>query len=311
MLVGVLVTAALAAAPLLVHNQFYLHVAILTFLNVIFAVSLAVIARTGQLALSHAAFIGVGAYASVLVVMRLGAPFLGGLAAAGAVTAAIAAALGWVILRLRGVYFVLVTFAFGEVVRLILLDQPAVSGGANGITGIPAPVLLGVALDTKARFYPLALAAAVLVVVLSARLLASPAGRAFDAIAQNADLSESIGIDIHRYQVLAFVIGSAMAGAGGTLLAHYIRYVSPESFTFWESVTFIIMVVVGGRSTLAGPIVGAAFITPLPELLRGVQEMQHVVYGAILILVLRFLPAGLASLAVRRPSPGESSGAST
>jgi branched-chain amino acid transport system permease protein len=283
-----------------VANQFYLHVAILSFLNVIFAVSLAVIARTGQLSLSHAAFIGVGAYASVLVVMRLDAPFLAGLVASIAVTAALAAVLGWVILRLRGVYFVLVTFAFGEVVRLILLDQPTVSGGANGITGIPAPMLLGVPLDTKARFYALALSAAVLVVIFAARLLASPAGRAFDAIAQNPDLSESVGIDIHRYQVLAFVVGSAIAGGGGALLAHYIRYISPESFTFWESVTFIIMVVVGGRTTLAGPIVGAAFITPLPELLRGAQELQHVIYGAILILVLRFLPAGIASVAARR-----------
>jgi branched-chain amino acid transport system permease protein len=287
-------SAAVAALPLLIGNPFYLHLAVLVCLNIVFVASLGIIARVGQLSLCHGAFAGIGAYASVLAVMRLELPFLAGFLLAGLAAGLTAALLGWVILRLRGVYFVLVTFAFGELFRLLMLDMPTLSGGANGIAGVPPVSLFGLVLDTKASFYPLALAAAAASVIFVVVLMRSPTGRAFDSTAANLPLAEASGIDTHRFQVVAFAIGSMIAGFGGSLLAHYVGYISPETFHFLLSVNFIIMLVVGGRLTWAGPILGAVILTPLPELLRSTLELQHVLYGVALILVLRFMPDGIA-----------------
>lgn len=291
--------AVLCAAPLVAGKPFWLHLAILVCLNAIFAGSLGIIARVGQLSLCHGAFAGIGAYAAVLSVMRAGFPFLAGVALAVVAAGLLAAALGSIILRLRGVYFVLVTFAFGELVRLVLLDFPSVSGGANGVTGIPPARILGHEIRGQAGFYVFALVSALAVLAFTIALLRSPVGRAFDAIAENLALAEGSGIGARRFQVVAFAIGSAIAGGGGALLAHYVGYVSPETFSFALSLNVIIMLVVGGRRSVVGPLLGALVLTPLPELLRETLALQHILYGAALILVLRFLPEGLGGLADR------------
>ena len=149
---GWLVLAALVVAPWLVPSQFLVHLAVLAALNVISVNGLALISRSGQLSLGHAAFIAVGAYVSVLLSMHAGVGFLLGTLGAMLATGLVALVLGWVILRLRGVYFVLVTFAFGELVRLVLLDLGSLTGGANGLTGIVPATLFGFVFDTRARF---------------------------------------------------------------------------------------------------------------------------------------------------------------
>ena len=206
-----------------------------------------------------------------------------------------ALALGWVILRLRGVYFVLVTFAFGELLRLALLDGAALTGGANGIAGIAPAEILG-AFDSRGRYYGLALGAALLSTWALGALFRRPLGHAIDAVADNPALAESTGLNVHRIQLLAFVCGCLLAAAGGALQSRYIGYVSPESFNTSISVGFIIMLVIGGRRSVWGPLVGALVLTPLPELFRGAVQTQHIFYGAALILILRFLPGGLASV---------------
>ncbi len=299
---------ALAALPLAPGHAFYLHLGILVALNVVFTLSLGIVSRVGQLSLAHGAFVGVGAYAAVLAVVQGGLPFSAGVLVAAAVAALLAAGLGWTIMRLRGVYFVLVTFAFGELVRLLLLDFPSISGGANGITGIPPARLLGVTFDTKPRFYALAVAAALGVYLFTRALLRSPVGRAFGAVSENLALAEGSGTPTRNVQILAFAIGSGIAGGGGALLAHYVGYISPETFNFQFAVNLIVMLVVGGRGSLLGPVLGAALLTPMPELLRATLELQHILYGAALILVLRFLPAGLGGIVdgwlARRPAAG-------
>lgn len=295
-LAGAAALAVAAALPWF-GSPFVLHLAVLAALNVLIVNGLALISRCGQLSLGHAAFVAIGAYASVLAASRLGWSF-----AAAALLGAVAAglvggALGWVILRLRGVYFVLVTFAFGELVRLALLDGAGWSGGANGIAGIPAASLLGYAFDTRARFYGLALAAALLSSAGLWWLFRRPLGHAIDAVRDNAALAESTGLNVHRLQVLCFVAGCMLAALGGALQARYIGFVSPESFNTGISVAFVIMLVIGGRLSVWGPLVGALVLTPLPELFRGAVQTQHVFYGAALILILRFLPDGLAGLA--------------
>lgn len=296
---GLMALAALAVLPLALNDAFYLHLAIFICLNAIQVSGLSLLARTGQVSLCHGAFAGIGAYASVAVVMGAGLPFAAGLLVAVVASAAFAWLLGAIVLRLRGVYFVLVTFAFGELVRLCLLEGDTVTGGANGITGIPPAALFGYVFSTKTSFYCLAVVITAAVFFLLHRLYRSPAGHAVDAVGENANLAEASGLGVRGTQTFAFTLGSALAGLGGALTAHYLGYVSPESFNMHLSVALIIMMVVGGRAYLFGPLVGALVMTPLPELFRGAVETQNIFYGAALILMLRFLPQGLSSLGRR------------
>ena len=290
-----LALAAAAVTPWFA-GPFVQHLAVLTCLNVLIVNGLALIARCGQLSLGHAAFVAVGAYGSVLAARHLGWGFLPSMLAGVAITAVVALALGAIILRLKGVYFVLVTFAFGELVRLALLDGSSWSGGANGIAGILPAELAGWVFDSRASFYGLALAVALGSVGLLAAVARRPFGHAIDAVAENPALAESTGLSVQRIQLCAFVGGCALAAAGGALQARYVGYVSPESFNASISISFIIMLVIGGRRSVWGGLIGAMVLTPLPELFRGAVQTQHIFYGAALILILRFLPAGLAGL---------------
>lgn len=291
-----LAALALVLLPLVLNDPFYMHLAILVCINAIVVSGLSLLARTGQISLCQGAFVGVGAYVSVLAVMGAGLSFPIGVIVAVLAAGACAFVLGAIMLRLTGVYFVLVTFAFGELVRLCLLEWDGVTGGANGITNIPPASILGYVFDDKTAFYCLAVVIALAVTVLLRVLYRSPAGHAIDAVGENAQLAESSGISVRTTQLFAFTVGSALAGLGGALIAHYVGYISPESFNMQLSVAVIIMMVVGGRKHLLGPLIGALVMTPLPELFRGAVESQNIFYGVALILMLRFLPQGLASL---------------
>jgi branched-chain amino acid transport system permease protein len=293
---GIVLLAAALVLPQLTTNQFHLHLANLMLLNAIFAISLGLIASVGQISLGHAAFVAAGAYISALLAMNLKIPPIFGILIAGLVTGFAAVLLGKVLLRLRGVYFVLVTFLAGQVFTLVALNWESLTHGANGLVGIPAISLFGFPLQTRLRFYYFALAAFVLVLSFVWALMRSQYGRAFRSIAENIRLAESSGIDVSHYQVVAFALGSGIAGAAGAVMVHYIRFLSPDSFTFNDSVAYITMLVVGGRTGLIGGVLGALFLTPLPEFLRGFVGAQHIIYGVILLAVLLFLPNGLVSL---------------
>ena len=299
LLPGIALVVALAAAlvlPQLTTNQFYIHLANLMLLNSIFAVSLGLIASVGQISLGHAAFVAAGAYVSALAALSFKLPPLLGIVLAGLVTGLAAVLLGKILLRLRGVYFVLVTFLAGQVFTLIVLNWESVTHGANGLLGIPAISIFGLPLSTRLRFYYFALAAFIIVVTFVWALMRSQYGRAFRSIAENVRLAESSGIDVSHYQVVAFALGSGIAGAAGAAMVHYIRFLSPDSFTFNDSIAYITMLVVGGRHTMIGGVLGALFLTPLPELLRGFVGAQHIIYGVILLCVLLFIPNGLVSI---------------
>lgn len=284
-------------------GQFVLHLAILACLNIVMVNGLSLIDRSGQLSFGHSAPVALGAYGSVLLVSMTGLGVLISAAIALVMVAVVAGLLGWVILRLRGVYFVLVTFAFAELVRLALLDAVSITGGANGIAAIP-PLQIGeFAFDTRERFYALALALAAGSVGLMVWLFRRPLGQAMNAVAANAPLAESTGLNVLRIQIVAYIGGSVLAGLGGVLTARYIGFISPESFNTGASVAFITMLVIGGRKSLYGPVVGALVLTPLPELFRGAVQTQHMFYGAALILILRFLPGGIASILQFRTKP--------
>ncbi|MGP1615638.1 MAG: branched-chain amino acid ABC transporter permease [Pollutimonas bauzanensis] len=294
------VALCLLLVPLLFNNVFYVHLAVMVCLNAIIVSGLALIVRSGQLSLCHAAFMGIGAYVSVLAVMKLGMPYVWACLLGTAMAALLAFLLGSAILRLRGVYFVLITFAFGELFRLAMLEYAPVTGGANGIANIPAIEFMGMVLSGRKEFYCLAAVFAVLSVAFLRVLFNTPKGHMLDAVGENPGLSEAAGISVRNNQLFAFVAGSGIAGFAGSLLAHYVGYISPESFTAQVSIAAIIMLVAGGRGSVLGPLIGALIMTPLPELFRGAVQSQNIFYGVTLILILRFLPQGIASLRISR-----------
>jgi branched-chain amino acid transport system permease protein len=298
---GIAVLAALASVPLWLGNPYHLHVLIMAGIFSVLALSLnLLLGYAGQLSLGHAAFFGLGAYATALGTVKLGwSPW------AGLVLALVAPGLaGWAVgriaLRIRGAYFVLLTVSFAGVISLISVNWMELTNGPLGIPGVPAlalplPGLGEWPLRRKPAFYGVMLAAAALSYLVCARLVRSRVGRALVALRENETLAESVGIDATHYLVLATVVSAAMAGLGGWLYAHYTRFVSPEVFLFGYTVTMVIMVVAGGKGTLAGPVVGAALFTALPEALREATswQWQMLAYGVILMLVLYFLPRGI------------------
>jgi branched-chain amino acid transport system permease protein len=294
--VALLVVAAVTA-PLWVANPYHLHVLIMAGIFAILALSLnMLLGYTGQLSLGHAAFFGIGAYTSALLSLPpLEWSFWLALPAAALAAGIAGWAIGRLALKLRGAYFVLVTISFAGVISLVSINWMQLTNGPLGLPGVPAPTLGPWTLRTKSSYWYLVLAATALVYLVCRRLIRSRIGRAFVALRENEPLAESVGIDGTRYLVLAAVVSAAMAGVGGSLYAHYTRFVSPEVFLFSYTVTMVIMVIAGGQGTLAGPIVGALLFTVLPEALREAVawQWQMLAYGIVLILCVFFLPRGI------------------
>lgn len=295
---GLWLTAAIILAvavcwPLVTTNNYLVTIATLIALNAIGASSLHLIVRTGLVSLAHAAFMGIGAYTAVLTLMSLGWPFPLNLLAGMAAPALVALVIGPVLLRLSGKYFVLVTFLFGEIVRLVLTEWQSVTGGANGIFSIPPPTA---ALAAPLPFYYFVLAVALVCVGIVARLLVSEFGRAIDSLREAEQLAECSGIPVTRFKVIVFVIGCGLVGIQGGLQAYLLRYIDPSAFTFVQSLNLVVMNVIGGMEHLGGALIGTVFIVALPELLSGYVEVQQILFGIILLVVMAVVPGGIVGL---------------
>jgi branched-chain amino acid transport system permease protein len=278
------------------RSPYHLHVLIMAGIFSVLALSLnLLLGYTGLLSLGHAAFFGIGAYTSALLALRLDWPFPLALASAAALAGLAGWAIGRLALNVRGAYFVLVTISFAGVVSLVSQNWMDLTNGPLGLPGVPPPSLGPWTLRTKTAQYYLVLSATAMASLVCRRLVRSRIGRAFLALRENEPLAQSVGIDPTRYLVLATVVSAAMAGVAGSLYAHYTRFVSPEVFLFSYTVTMVIMVIAGGKGTLAGPIVGAIVFTALPEALREVLawQWQMVVYGVLLVGLVYFLPRGI------------------
>jgi branched-chain amino acid transport system permease protein len=293
---AVLAAVVLIGWPLLTDDKFLHHVGVLICITAIAAASLHLIIRTGHVSLGHAAFMAAGAYVSTLTVMQLRLPWPIGLLAGIAAAALLAAIVGPILLRLTGKYFVLVTFLFGEIVRMALVVTPALTGGANGIFDVPPPYPF---LLSNRAYYYFALAFAVFGVGLCARLLTCEYGRAIEAIREGERLAECSGVPVIRVKVTVFVIACALAGMAGSLQAHFIRYVGPESYSIVQSLNLVVMNVIGGMTSLIGALIGTVFMVTLPELLRGYVNLQQILFGAILFATMAFLPGGIIELGRR------------
>lgn len=311
--------------PFWIGDQYFLHVAISTGIFTIAAMSLnLLLGYTGQLSLGHVAFFGIGAYTSALLSLGFDVTIFGQRLVVGAVPVwlaflagiAMAGLSGWLIgkisFKVRGAYFVIVTISFAEVVRLVALNWVDLTEGPMALTAIP-PVTLGIPglwQDTfyqKEPNYYLTLVIAIVAYVIIRRLVTSRIGRSMIALRENEALATSVGVDVTRYLVLAAVVSASVAGAAGGLYTHYIRIIDPDVFLFIYTVTMVIMVITGGKGTLAGPVVGGIIFGIAPEIFREVAgpELQWVLYGALMILVVIFLPEGIVPALQRlRPSKG-------
>ncbi len=293
------VVLGLVIVPWVVRDHYYLHLLILSGIFVLLAVGLdLLVGYVGQLSLAHAAFFALGAYTSALLFLRLGLSMWLGLPAAALVAALTAAALGWVILRVRGHRFVIITVAFAEILKLAATNWVDLTRGFMGLPGLQMPALVvpglvTIELGTKERIYYVVLAAALLGLAGCRRLVRSSVGQAFALVRENEVLAESLGLSAFRYCMIAFVAGAALAGTAGSLYAHYVGFVSPDLFSFSYMTTMLIMVILGGKGTLIGPALGAVLFTFLPELLREAAELRMVIFAAILIVATFYMPRGI------------------
>jgi len=309
----------LFSIPLWMENLYVVHVLVITGIFIIAAMSLnLLLGYTGQLSLGHVAFFGIGAYVSALMSLGFSVHVTSDAVVgmepkpvwlAIPVAVVVAGLCGWFIgkiaFKVRGAYFVIVSISFAEVVRLVAVNWVELTQGPMALNNIPPLTLWlpGLGEHTfwkKPENYWLVLTVAVVSYVVVRRLVLSRAGRAMIALKENEPLATAVGVDVTRYLVLTTVVSAAMAGSAGALYAHYIRIVDPDVFLFFYTVTMVIMVVTGGKGTLAGPIVGGLIFGLLPEILRVFEikpELQWIFYGVLMVLVLYFLPEGIVPAA--------------
>lgn len=291
--------------PLVVRNEYLLHVAIMTLIYGIFASSLNIILLTGQFSIAHAAFYGIGAYTSALLVKELGFNFWLALPLSGLNAMVFGLFIGWVTLRLKSHYFAICTFAFGELVVMVMDNWVSLTHGPVGIRGIPgiAPLFF-MRFQSRTHIYYLILVSLLVVIVLFYRLMHSRVGRALISIREDDAFAKAIGIHIMKYKLVAFLVGTFFAGIAGSYYAHYIKYISPHAFSVMESINALIVLLIGGIGTLAGPIVGSIFNQFVPEALHVVSEYRMIIYGVITIFVIIYMPTGIIGLYRKIPWDG-------
>jgi len=282
--------------PLLL-NDYWIHVVMLMLLYGILAVSIRQMLVLGQVSFAHPAFMAIGAYTSTMLVMNWGFSFWLTIFLAGAMAAIFAFLLGLPVLRLTGPYFFLATFAFLEVVRMILTHYYEPFGGPMGIYHIPPPDPIGpINFSSISHFYYLILAVFIVTLLAFYSLEKSRFGKSWHAIGQSHMLAESLGVNVMGYRVLAFVIACFFAGVAGACFAHYMTHMSPMEFGLVLSVDCIVWAVVGGIGSVFGPAVGAAVLTLIPQLFKATAEYEAGFSAVVFMVIILFLPEGLVSL---------------
>lgn len=316
-LLGGLALAAVVAVLPLVLGDFRLSIMVFIAIFALATMGLCLLmGYAGQVSLGHAAFFGLGAYASALLSTRLGwNPWLAMLLAALG-TAAVAYLIGIPILRLRGHYLAMATLGLGIIVHIGQVELVELTGGPSGFPGIPYLSVGDFAFDRDLKFYYLAWGALLAATAVALNVVNSRVGRALRAIHGSELAAATLGVDTARYKVQVFALSAAYASLAGSLYAHYVTFISPAPFGFGASIELLVMATVGGLASIWGAIFGAAAVTLLTELIRDLLpsllgktggEQEIIVFGLILMLVMIFLPEGLTrgvlDLVRRRTAP--------
>jgi branched-chain amino acid transport system permease protein len=287
----------IALVPVFVHSDYILNLFGVAGIYAIAVMGLGILLGfTGQMSLAQAAFFGIGAYTSGWLTTHLGWSVWPAIALAVALSALVGLVVGYPCLRLSGHYLALATIGFGIITQLVLINWKDVTNGSDGMNGIPPPQIGSFAFDTYGRYYYLVLAFVLVCAYIAWRIKTTRVGRALEAIRENEIAARTTGIDATRYKIIAFVLAGSYAGLAGSLLAHDIKFISPDSYSFDQSVVFLVMLILGGSSSIGGAILGAVLLTFLPEVLRPLKSSYIMVYGAAVIAMIVFMPRGLVGL---------------
>jgi len=303
--------------PLLVADRFLLKVFTYAGLNVLVVTGLALLfGYGGQVSLGHAAFVGLGAYTCAILTTTFHVSWPLAFVAAGAVAAVGGLLLALPSLRLKGHYLAMATLGFGELMTLAFVEAVPLTHGVDGFTGIPLPTIGSITLKTPAELYWLVWGVAGVALFLAANMVSLRPGRAMRAMHGSELGAAACGVDLVGIKVRAFVVSAALAGLSGALYASVIGFISPSVFTLAASVTFLAMAVIGGSSSLAGPVAAAIVLTLVQyldalvpgisrETAQVVQTYETDVYGLAIVLIVLFAPGGIGALFKRRPGAGE------
>jgi branched-chain amino acid transport system permease protein len=275
-------------------SGYLVNLAVVTALFALPALGLSLLmGYTGQISLGHAAFVGLGAYASAILAKSLGLdPWLA-LAAAAAATTALAWGIGWLVFRLRGHHLAMATLAFGIIVHVATVEMKGLTGGQDGLSAIPPLSVLGVELATDRAVLPFAWLVCMAAILLAENLVRSPAGLTMRAVAENDAVAASFGIAPDALKRRIMALSGCYAALGGAVYAHYLGYISPGPFDVGFSIRLLLMVALGGFAGIWSVLFGVAFVVVTSELLKPLGRFDVVVYGVLLVVVMIYCPSGL------------------
>lgn len=278
-------------------GSYFRYVINLAMIFIIASFGMNILVSTNQVSIGNAAFFAIGAYTSALLVQKLGVPFIGALLAAGILAAVVGLIIGLPAIRLEDIYLGIATMGFVLICEQILINWSSLTNGANGLTVLKAS-LGRWDLNTDLKFFYFVLPVAIASIVIGRNISRTRTGRAFLALKMSPIAAQAMGINVAKYKTISFILSAFFTGIAGSLYAHYVGYIDPPTFSIFLSISFLSMVVIGGMGTIAGSILGALFVTILPEILvvLGAKEAQRVVYGISMILILRFFPLGIQGL---------------
>lgn len=303
---GAFVVLVSLGLPLLTSG-YSLQVLNLALIHAILVIGLNfVLGYAGLISLGHAAFWGIGAYISALTAVKLAFPFwLAALCAVGG-TAIVSFLIGIPMLKLRGHYLALATLGFNVVVEIIARNWVPVTGGTNGVTGIPSPNFFGLSLESSLSHFYLLLITLALASLVAYKIRHSHFGRAMIAVRDEEMAAGTSGVNVTRLKTYAFVLGGLFAGLAGSLYAHTWTYIAPTEFSVVHSITFLSMLIVGGEGTIPGAILGAVLLTFLPEWFRFLGHAYLAFFGIMMLLILVFMPGGVVGVMnkIRLATPG-------
>ena len=300
-----LVIAVLLALPFILPNSYYMDLAIRMAINAIIVIGLnLLIGFAGQISLGHAGFLGIGAYASAVLPTHFGFHPVLAMAAGAAATAVIAGVVAKPIFKLKGNYLAMATLGLGIIINIALRNEAQWTGGPDGMP-VPALSVFGFEIGSDKQWYWVVAGLLAVSVWASLNLIDSPFGRALRALHGSEVASQVVGVNIVRYKVSIFVMSAVFASIMGSITAHYIGFVTPNFADFFHSIELVTMVVVGGMASVFGSIIGAVLLTALPQALATFEGWETVVFGAVLMLCMIFLPKGLVPTLAAKFGKGE------
>jgi len=282
--------------PLLVKSQFIIRVVINILIYIMLASSMNIInGFGGMFSIGHAGYYCVGAYTAAILSTRFGWSFWILLPLSGAMAGIVSMLLlGFPALRLRGLYFAMVTLGFSEVIRLIVLNWITLTRGPMGIPGIPFPTFFGNSIRYNWQFYYIILGIVVLMLFIIQRVLNSRIGRAWISIREDETAASAMGVEVFRYKLMNLFFATFWAGVAGCIYAFFARYISADSFTLDEGFSILAMVIVGGQGSFIGPILGPFLLLTLTEIFRGIAQYRLIIFGAAILIVMHLRPGGIA-----------------